>query len=85
MNINDRILLESAYSQVGVVEEKLVLKKRLMEDDKYVLVIVSDTASNGAANLRTPSARLVIRLADQMREKSLPSELRVGTVGNSNC
>jgi hypothetical protein len=28
---------------------------------------------------------LVIKLADQMREKSLPSELRVGTVGNSNC
>jgi transcription initiation factor TFIID subunit TAF12 len=45
---------------------------------------VNETANNGAARRKTPSAKLVIRLADQMREKSLPSELRVGTVGNPN-
>ena len=45
MNTHDRILLENLYTNMNVLEEKLVLKKRLTEDDKYVLVIVSDTAS----------------------------------------
>jgi len=33
---------------------------------------VSETARSGAARRRTPSTRLVIRLADQIRVKSCP-------------
>ena len=36
---------------------------------------VKETASNGAESLRTPSTRLVMRLADQIREKSGPSAI----------
>lgn len=35
---------------------------------------VSDTANKGADNFNTPSTRLVINEADQIREKSLPKE-----------
>jgi hypothetical protein len=34
---------------------------------------VSETANNGADNFKTPSTRLVISEADQIREKSLPN------------
>ena len=67
--------VRSTYAPMGIAKKSQGSNERAESKLIRTGSSVSDTASRGAARRKTPSPRLVIKLALQIREKSLPSDL----------